>query len=236
MSARVHALVPLKDLEAAKTRLADLLSREQRRALVHAMAADVLAVLVVHPAVATVTVLSDAPEVAALAREAGARHWSEAALLAGLEGRADTSRPADPLNRVLQAAAARVAATAEPGTLTLVLHADLPCLGAADIDAALAAWCPPDGVVLGCDAAGTGSNLLLCAAAAPPVFQFGPGSAEAHRRGAETHKNPFRCLHLPGVASDIDTPRDLQQLDRQAPGPRTAAWLRGWHHEDTRSA
>lgn len=237
MSRRIHVLVPLKDLEAAKTRLAEVLAADQRRALVRAMAADVLAVLAAYPAALAVQVLSDDPEVAELARESGAGHWSESVLLAGSSQREQASElPRDPLNRVLQAAAERVAAASAPGDLTLILHADLPCLGHADIDAALAALDQSGGMVLACDAQGTGSNLLLFASAAPPVFQFGPGSAEAHRHGAEMQKIPFRCLHLPGVASDIDTPQDLQQLRRQAPGPRTARWLRDWHHEDTRIA
>lgn len=235
MTPRIHALVPLKDLEAAKTRLAEVLLPAPRRELVRAMAVDVLAVLVRHPAVATVQVLSDAPEVAALAQAAGAVHWREADLLAGWASRGEAGaaglspaaagRARDPLNRVLDAAAGRLAPGAGPDALTLVLHADLPCLGRGDIDAALAAWEQGRGIVLGCDAQGSGSNLLLFEASRPPVFLFGPGSAEAHRRWAEERKIPFQCLHLPGVASDIDTPEDLRALARLAPGPRTRRWL-----------
>lgn len=241
MTPRIHALVPLKDLEAAKTRLAEALSAGERRDLVRAMAEDVLAVLAGHPAVVQVLVLSDDPEVARLAIEHGAGHWPET----GLQDRPGDQHGAgapppgaatDPLNRLLAAAASRLAAAAAPGDLTLVLHADLPCLGRADIDAAVMALDAAGGVVLGCDAQGSGSNLLLFASASPPVFQFGPGSAEAHRRGAGSGKIPFQCLHLTGVASDIDTPEDLRRLRDQNPGPHTARWLRSRHDEDTRSA
>lgn len=218
MTFRIHALVPLKDLEAAKTRLAEALPPGPRRALVRAMAADVLAVLTRHPAVATVRVLSDAPEGAALAKASGAEHWPEAKMR-------QTAFRGDPLNQVLTAAAARLAADAAPGDLTLVLHADLPCLGREDLDAALAAWEVQPGIVLGCDAEGLGSNLLLFESSRPPVFLFGPGSAEAHRRWAAAKKIPFQCLHLPGVASDIDTPQDLRDLAGMAPGPETTRWI-----------
>lgn len=236
---RVHALVPLKDLELAKRRLADVLDTVERRALVCAMATDVLAVLTRHSAVTDIHVLSDDSDVAILVAEAGARYWSEAGLLQhaakATRPRSETY-PVDPLNRVLQAAAERVATEAEPGDLTLVLHADLPCLSRQDIDTVLAAGECGRAIVLGCDAEGIGSNLLLFASISPPVFQFGPGSAKAHQNWAEAQKIPFRCLRLPGIASDTDTPEDLRRLRDQAPGPRTARWLRRRQHEDVRSA
>ena len=56
-----QALVPLKDLVQAKSRLAGLLRPSERRALAQAMAEDVLNVLANHVNVAGITLVSDDP-------------------------------------------------------------------------------------------------------------------------------------------------------------------------------
>ena len=58
---RVHALVPVKDLGLAKTRLAAVLTAEERRDLARAMLEDVLAALLASPVVVAITLLSDDP-------------------------------------------------------------------------------------------------------------------------------------------------------------------------------
>jgi len=60
-----QALVPLKDLVQAKSRLAGLLRPSERRALAQAMVEDVLSVLSRHKDIVRVTLVSDDP---------GARH------------------------------------------------------------------------------------------------------------------------------------------------------------------
>ncbi|CAN0566701.1 unnamed protein product, partial [Laminaria digitata] len=84
----VHVILPLKRLDTAKSRLAETLASVQRRDLVLAMAGDVLAVLVAHPAVASITVISDEPEAATLVTVNKARLWSESGLLAAAAGSA----------------------------------------------------------------------------------------------------------------------------------------------------
>ena len=64
-----HALVALKSLDQVKTRLAPLLTPDERSALARAMAADVLVTLVGHPGLERVTLITDDPAAAALAQE-----------------------------------------------------------------------------------------------------------------------------------------------------------------------
>ena len=227
----VHALVPLKQLAGAKTRLSGLLDSEQRRTLALAMARDVVGVLAAHPAISTITLVSDEPDARELTATAPVRLWSEQALLAATELAPVTSGPLPSLNGVLAAACERLRCEdANAAALVLVLHADLPLLAGADIDAALACAEARSGLVVGPDAAGSGSNLLLFPASAPPRFAFGPDSSMLHLAWAEEQGLPGRSLQRPGIARDIDTPTDLLQLHQQAatlPAGHTRSWL---HH------
>lgn len=224
----VHAVLPLKQLAGAKTRLSGLLDSEQRRTLALAMARDVLAVLSAHPAITSITLVSDDADARELAAEAAVRLWSEADLLAERELPPMTG-PLPVLNGVLTAACTRLRReTTDIAPLLLVLHADLPLLTGADIDAALACTEARSGLVVGVDVTGTGTNLLLFPASRPPRFAFGSDSSSAHLAWARAQCLPCRGLQRPGIARDIDTPTDLLQLHHQAatlPAGQTRSWL-----------
>jgi len=194
----VQALVPLKDLVAAKSRLAGLLRPSERRALAQAMAEDVLTVLRAHPEVSRITLVSDDPGAELLAAKYGARCWPERSL--GCRG----------LNAVIRRASEKLLAGFDAPLL--VLHADLPLLAGADIDAALDAWRTSGGLVIGCDRAGTGTNLLLFDRGSLPAFCFGPDSCARHRDSARTAGLPVRVLRRPGIELDVDEPLDLKRL------------------------
>ncbi|WP_116365169.1 2-phospho-L-lactate guanylyltransferase [Parahaliea mediterranea] len=204
----LHAVLPLKDLVAAKTRLSGLLGPSERRGLMQAMAEDVLSVLCAHAAVDAVWLVSDDPGAALLAGHFGARHLPESTL--ACQG----------LNAVLQAACSAVARAG--AQRIMVLHADLPWLGAADLDAALAQQAGQGGLLIAPDRAATGTNLLLFDAPATPAFRFGRDSCRHHRQAAGTHS----LLQRHGTAADIDEPRDIAEL-LAAPGAgaATSAWL-----------
>ena len=98
-----QALVPLKDLVRAKTRLAGLLGPSERRGLAQAMVEDVLTVLAGHPDLQRVTLVSDDPASAMIAQTYGIDHLEEAALAAS------------GLNPVIEAATDRlIGSAAEP--------------------------------------------------------------------------------------------------------------------------
>ena len=210
----MQALVPLKDLVQAKTRLAGLLSPSERRSLAQAMLEDVLAVLSAHPQVEGITLVSDDPAAHLLAAQFGAVHWPESEL--DCRG----------LNAVVDTASARLLAGS--GRDILLVHGDLPLLTAGDVSAVLDARRELSGLVIGCDRHGAGTNLLCFDAASVPEFSFGAGSCAAHKAAASGRGIPVCVLDREGIGLDVDEPEDLaallRQLDRISSG-RTAAYI-----------
>jgi FO synthase len=208
---KAHALVPLRRLDTAKTRLGDLLQAGERAALASAMASDVLGALAAHRHITGVTLVSDDPQAGALAAALGATHLHESRLAAS------------GLNGVLRAAVA----TLPPGSAShgLVLHADLPLLRESDISAVLAAL-QSNELVIGTDRCGEGTNVLAFPLARPPAMQFGEHSCTRHAAWARAAGLNVEILHRAGIGLDIDSPLDLVELlQREHIGPNTRAWL-----------
>lgn len=193
-----QALVPLKDLVEAKTRLAGLLSPSERRALAQAMLEDVLALLACHPEISGTTLVSDDPAAYLLAAQYGAAHWPETDL--GCRG----------LNAVVHSASAKLMDSCDEPIL--LLHADLPLLSIEDITAVLVARRASRGLVVGCDRHGTGTNLLCFDAASAPRFCFGQDSCARHLAAASDQGIGSTVLRRPGIGLDVDEPRDLELL------------------------
>lgn len=209
-----QALLPLKDLVEAKTRLAGLLRPSERRALAQAMAEDVLAALAGHPDIARITLVSDDPGAELLARKYAADCWTESAL--GCRG----------LNPLMKRASERLLESGEQPLI--VLHADLPLLAHDDISAVLDAQRAQRGLVIGSDRHGVGTNLLAFDATAMPRFSFGVGSCTAHAASAQEAGIGVTVLQSAGIAADVDSPADLQWVMerlRQNPRGHTAALL-----------
>lgn len=209
-----QALVPLKDLVRAKTRLSGVLSPSQRRALAQAMVEDVLALLRAHPLIDGINLVSDDPSAHLLAGQYGARHWPESEL--GCSG----------LNNIIGSASRRL--LAQSGQPLLVLHADLPLLGLADVSAMLATRERTGGLVVGSDRHGKGTNMLCFDATAMPAFCFGKDSCQRHLAAAQAQGIAGCSVNRPGIGLDVDEPQDLamllSSLDGKA-GSRTAELL-----------
>lgn len=207
------AIIPVKRLAAAKSRLGDRFDAGERAALVVDMLQSVLTALAASGAVAARLVVSPDPAVLAVAEATGA-----GALLQAGEG----------LNEALTAA--RAVAPAAP---LLVVLADLPLLRPGEV-AALLALAGRAPVVIAPDRAGRGTNALALAAGAPLPFQFGPDSCARHRAAAAALGLPALLYHSPGTALDLDTPADLDELRwcgwlpfdgrRPAPAPVGSRW------------
>lgn len=194
----LQALVPLKTLTLAKSRLAAVLTPAERSALVAAMARDVLHALVMHRDIESVTLLSSDPAAEALATDCGARFIAEDEL--GETG----------LN---SAVAQSVGLLADAGAESvLVAHGDVPALQAADIDAAISVYRDTGSLVIGTDEQRCGSNLMLFGVDAVPQFQYGASSCALHEQWAQDNDRPATVLQRPGMALDVDHPGDLQQL------------------------
>jgi 2-phospho-L-lactate guanylyltransferase len=213
--ARTWAVVPLRGLEDAKTRLGAELDAEERLELVVVMASRTLsAARDARGLSGTVLVTAD-PAAARLAATFGARTLVQR--LPGLNAAISEAR----------AVAARAGASA-----VIVLPIDLPAIDAATIDevlerAAAAPGIPGANALVAAvpDRHGRGTNALLLAP--PDVIEpaFGEDSLEAHRRAAVAAGALFVELGGPLIA-DVDTGADLiaaESASRTAPAaPATA--------------
>ena len=210
----VQALVPLKDLVQAKTRLAGVLRPSERRALAQAMVEDVLGVLAAHHEIDGIVLVSDDPGAHLLADRYGARYWPEA------EFRCRGLNPlvTGAVNRLLD----------ENQQHIVVLHGDLPLLCDADISEILFRQREGGGLVIGCDRAGTGTNMLAFDRQSVPEFCFGEDSCRKHLAAAASRGIPARVLRREGAGFDVDDPADLAALLprlSRIPGRQTAKLL-----------
>ena len=208
----INALLPLKNLSAAKTRLASVFSPSDRRGLMRAMAEDVLGVISSHPGLDRVWLVSDDLGAEVLAERYLVHHVSERIL--GCCG----------LNTVLEAACERVVAS--PEDRILVLHADLPWLTRADIDVALAIHSETGGLLLAPDRGLKGTNLMVFQAENRPPFCFGENSNQRYQQWAQNENLACTNLQCKGTASDVDLPVDVAELLTSSDvGGATLAWL-----------
>lgn len=202
-------LVPVKRLDAAKTRLDDGAAPQgpDRAALALAFARDVVAAALACPVVEAVVVITDDPRASAVLRAAGAD-------VVGDSGHG--------LNEAIEHAATW-AAGRYPGTGTAALAADLPALRAEELEAALvAAW--PRRRTYVPDADGQGTTLLTARPGIGLHPRFGMLSSDEHFASGAA---PFEPDDAPGLRRDVDTPADLEEARTLGVGPATTALLAG---------
>jgi len=206
----IAAVVPVKSLSAAKSRLVPRLGPAAER-LARAMLEDVLDALARTPSIARVAVVTPDEAVAEVARKAGA-----VALV----------RPGG-INESVDAAGRELAPRPDDGLL--VLLGDVAGARPRDLEALVAAVAAP-GVALAPSNDGGTCALFRTPATAIPAG-FGADSAKRHRELAERAGVAFRELPLPSLAVDIDEPEDLTAFLAGSPGKegggeRTRALLR----------
>ena len=191
------AIVPVKPLKNAKSRLSAVLSPEQRFELAQAMFRHVLSVLATAPDVSGVLVISRDTKALAIAREMGAKTIQESAI--------------SDLNPALMRAT--MILKSWRADAVLVLPADLPFVQADDIQALIGLG-KEQSIVIATDHNGDGTNALL---ARPPgliQFDYGPGSYQRHIDSAKRAGIEVFTYHSDSLASDIDVPADLDLYRR----------------------
>jgi len=189
---RIVALVPVKDLAHAKSRLTPPYTLDERAAFVRDTLAHVLWAITASGVVARTLVVSPDATV-----------WEQAVAL-GATAVPDT---AGELNRALDLA--RAAALADGADAVLVVHADLPRLLPTEIAAMVAMLPVSPAAVLAPDHTGTGTNALLLAPPDALPFRFGAGSLAHHRAEAAARSLPYATYHAVGIAGDVDSPDDM---------------------------
>lgn len=186
MSGPIGVLIPMKAFADAKGRLAGAVDADGRADLARTMASTVVAAAAPLP----VTVVCDDDGVDAWARSVGAA-------VVRVDGPG--------LNRAVEAG---VAALAADGVSQVVIaHADLPRATRLDHCAAT------QGITLVPDRNLDGTPVLSVPTDAGFRFAYGPGSYAAHVAEAERLGLPWRSLHDPDLAFDVDDPADLEGLD-----------------------
>jgi 2-phospho-L-lactate guanylyltransferase len=221
------AVVPVKPLRAAKTRLRGAVPEAVHPDLVLAMARDTVAAVLACRAVARVVVICDDPAVCTELTALGALCLPDApaaGLNAALAYGAQAAQRTDPTRGRPDAGLGRADTAvghADTGVAVVALTADLPAMRPQDLEAALVAAARAGRRAFVPDLEGTGTVLLAAPAGEALAPQFGPGSAAAHlRSGAARLDGPW-----PSLRRDVDTAADLDAAARLGVGTHTGQVL-----------
>jgi 2-phospho-L-lactate guanylyltransferase len=205
-------LIPVKNLSAAKQRLAAILEQERRTLLARAMLQDVLVAVAAVPSRPPVMVVTSDAFAESLARQHGFQVLED---------------PDNPGETGAIEMATRAAEAAGAG-FTLVLPGDIPLVTAAEIRSVLDA-APQRGTVFVRAADGRGTNAVLRRPASLFPLRFGNDSFLPHLAAAQATGLPVEMLDAPGIALDIDRPDDLAQLLAHPATTATQRLLREWN-------
>jgi 2-phospho-L-lactate/phosphoenolpyruvate guanylyltransferase len=204
-------LIPVKNLSAAKQRLAAVLDQPARTALAQAMLHDVVATVSAwreRPACALVT--SD-PFALDLARQ------YDFEIIPDLANPGETGA----IEMATQLCLSRGVDS------TLVIPADIPLIQASEIEQILA-HAPREGSVLAAAADRRGTNAAFRRPANLFPLRFGNDSFQPHLAAAKATGKPCIVLELPGIAVDVDNPADFEPLLAHPGESRTQDLLRRW--------
>jgi 2-phospho-L-lactate guanylyltransferase len=215
-----RALVPVKSLTSAKSRLLPELARDQLESLSLAMLRDVVEALQAAPSVGRVAVVTPDRVVAACADSLGAEPLllEDPGLNPSIEAAVQhlSPAPAEPLLVMLGDVAGAVPEDIE--ALFDVLRAPVEKPRAGRPSAGLAVLAPSsDG----------GTSALLRQPHDAIPARFGPASARAHRDAAARAGAVYAEVPVPSLAIDLDHPEDIELfLKTQVGGRHTRALLR----------
>ena len=199
------AILPVKRLDRAKQRLSSDFDADQRTAIARALFEDALELCVASDFL-TWWVVSDDPEVLAIATERGLRTVEDAGT---------------GLNDAVMIAV-KVVMDAGADSLTVV-PADIPLAFSGDLVDLLDTGATSDVVVVP-SGRGGGTNALYLSPPGVVPPQFGDASLNAHLKIAEQQHVRCTILNLPRMALDIDTIEDVD------------AYLARPKHADTKTA
>ena len=191
------AIVPVKPLRRGKSRLAKVISAEERAELNQYLLEHTIQVLSTIDEIEHILVISRDTEALALARDLGARTVQEY----GSPG----------LNTALARAVA--IATSYGSCGILIIPADLPRLDADDLKRILVHRKQPPVVVIAPDRKKEGTNALLVCPPDLIEFRYGPGSFEKHCQAAKEADIRLEICDLASLELDLDEPEDLALLE-----------------------
>ncbi|MFQ5615312.1 MAG: 2-phospho-L-lactate guanylyltransferase [Anaerolineales bacterium] len=192
------AIVPVKPLRRGKSRLAEVLTEEQRIELNQRMLAQTVDILHKVKGVENVLVVSRDPEALSVAREHDARTLLE------------NGNPN--LNVALTRASVVAKAYGVHGVL--IVPADLPLMEPDDIQKMIELGNSNPCVVIAPDRHCEGTNALLVAPPDLMKFDYGSGSFERHCKRARQADARLEVYEIDSLALDVDWPEDLDLLSK----------------------
>jgi 2-phospho-L-lactate guanylyltransferase len=203
-------LIPVKNPSNAKTRLAGLLTPEERSLLAGSMFEDVAAAVAMVNNIDCVAIVTSYKPVLDQARNRGWEVVEE-------DRQTSESESIDQACKVLK----------DRGfDLVLRLPADIPLVRGEDIEALLAVELRRPGALIVPSRDGTGTNAL--ARTPPDLFpsHFGPNSFSLHRREALRVGSPLVVFENERIALDVDELADIEAVLARPAATRTQALVR----------
>ncbi len=190
------AIVPVKPLRRGKTRLAGVLSEDEREILNLSLIGHTLQVIKQVQGIEQILVVSSDTAVLALAREQGARTVME------------DGHPG--LNMALHRATMVAQMYSAQGVL--IIPSDLPLLTPGDIDELIHQSDEPPVVVIAPDRRKKGTNALLIKPTGLISYQFGDDSFSKHCSQVEKFNLNLKIVMSETLGLDLDYPEDLELL------------------------
>ncbi|HUV26909.1 MAG: 2-phospho-L-lactate guanylyltransferase [Anaerolineales bacterium] len=188
------AIVPVKPLRRGKSRLAQVLTEDERLGLNRQLLIHTVDTLREIPEIEQVLVVSRDQAALSLARAHGARTVQE--------------NGAPELNIALTRATIVAKQYATRGVL--IIPSDLPMISKEDVSAMLEMVKDPPVVVVAPDRKREGTNALLVCPVGLIDYDYGPHSFERHCLRAQQAGARLEICELPSLALDMDVPEDLE--------------------------
>ena len=191
------AIVPVKPLGAAKSRLSKVLQPAERADLARRFLEHTLAALNACGGVDETLVISADPLAWELAAQYGAQCYYE------------NDTPG--LNASLRRASKR--AVSSGAEAILIVPTDLPLLDATHVQQVIDQIGSPPAIALAPDRHRKGTNMMLQSPPNLMPFSYGVGSFQTHLENARASGAAVYVLEIPELALDIDSPADLKKAD-----------------------
>lgn len=208
-------LVPIKNTDSAKQRLAAVLDQPSRTKLAQAMLHDVMA---------TLHGWKNRPEVGIVT---GDPYATKLAHDFGFEVIPDLDNPGE-TGAIEMATRVCIQRGIDS---TLVIPGDIPLIQGWELEEILKK-APAEGTVLVPAGDGRGTNAAFRRPANLFPLRFGNDSFKPHHAAAQATGKPCLVLQFPGMAVDVDNPADLRHL-LSLPGETRAQRLgRSWNLDD----